>query len=114
MEKRKKDGIGEEMRTVDIMIRYYCRHKEGNEELCPSCQALLEYAHRRLTRCPFGGMSKPSCRLCRVHCYSPDMQRRIQAVMRYAGPRMLWHHPFIALRHLWREFHSPSCDTGRS
>jgi hypothetical protein len=24
-------------------------------------------------------------------------------VMRYAGPRMLWRHPLLAIRHLWIE-----------
>lgn len=31
------------------------------------------------------------------------MRQRMQEVMRYAGPRMLWHHPVAAIRHLWRE-----------
>jgi len=28
------------------------------------------------------------------------MRERIRAVMRYAGPRMLWRHPLLALLHL--------------
>lgn len=114
MGKNKNDRTSEEIRTVETMVRLYCRHKEGNEDLCPSCRALLEYAHRRLAHCPFG-QAKPSCRLCPVHCYRPDMQARIRTVMRYAGPRMLWHHPLMALRHLWRELHSrPSGRAGNS
>ena len=31
------------------------------------------------------------------------MRQRMQEVMRYAGPRMLWHHTVTAIRHLWRE-----------
>jgi hypothetical protein len=30
------------------------------------------------------------------------MRARIQTVMRYAGPRMLWRHPVLALRHFVR------------
>ena len=29
------------------------------------------------------------------------MRQRMQEVMRYAGPRMLWHHPVTAIGHLW-------------
>jgi hypothetical protein len=28
------------------------------------------------------------------------MQQRIRDVMRYAGPRMLYHHPIAAIRHM--------------
>lgn len=46
--------IAQEQRTVEQMIRLYCRKKEGNKELCPQCLELLEYARIRLSRCPFG------------------------------------------------------------
>ena len=94
--------IKEEQRTVEQMVRLYCRHKEGNGELCGSCRELLDYARARLSRCPFGEKKK-TCRLCQKHCYKPEMRRKMKEVMRYAGPRMLWHHPVSALRHLWRE-----------
>ncbi len=89
-----------EKRTVEVMIRLYCRRKEGNKELCPTCAELLEYAHRRLGRCRFGD-AKPTCKACPIHCYSPLMRERMRAVMRWAGPRMLWWHPVAALRHLF-------------
>lgn len=44
--------IAQEQRTVEQMIRLYCRKKEGNKELCPQCLELLEYARMRLSRCP--------------------------------------------------------------
>ena len=34
--------IENEKKTVEQMIRLYCRLKEGNRTLCPDCQALLE------------------------------------------------------------------------
>lgn len=46
--------IEQEKQTVEQMIRLYCRKKEGNETLCPQCREVLEYAHARLSRCPFG------------------------------------------------------------
>lgn len=94
--------IESERRTVELMIRLYCRRKEGNRELCRRCAALLEYASGRLEHCRFGD-DKPTCRRCLVHCYRPEMRRQIREVMRYAGPRMLLWHPVEAVRHLWRE-----------
>lgn len=91
--------IEREQMIVEQMIRIYCRHGEGNRELCPDCRALLEYALKRLSMCTFGA-NKPSCRKCAVHCYRHDMKARIKAVMRYSGPRMLLHNPIEAIRHL--------------
>lgn len=84
--------IEQEKQTVERMIRLYCRKKEGNKQLCPRCEKLLEYAHARLSRCPFGE-KKSTCRQCTIHCYKPEMKERMREVMRYAGPRMLLYHP---------------------
>ncbi len=94
--------VADEKRTVEQMIRLYCRHKEGNAELCDSCRHLLEYAAARLERCPHGD-AKPTCRKCTVHCYRPAEREKIRLIMRYSGPRMMIYHPAAALRHLWRE-----------
>ena len=94
--------IENEKKTVEQMIRLYCRLKEGNRTFCPDCQALLEYAHKRLNLCKFGER-KSTCRKCPVHCYKPDMRSRMQEVMRFAGPRMMIYHPLEALKHLWQE-----------
>ena len=94
--------IENEKKTVEQMIRLYCRLKEGNRTLCPDCQALLEYAHKRLNHCKFGER-KSTCRTGPVPCYKPDMRGRMQEVMRFAGPRMMIYHPLEALKHLWQE-----------
>lgn len=94
--------IDSEKATVSRMIGIYCRHKEGNQSLCPECNALLEYAIARLSRCRYGNQ-KPTCRKCPVHCYRPDMKQRIREVMRYSGPRMLLYAPLASLKHLLRE-----------
>ncbi len=92
--------LAREARTVEAMVRMYCRDRHGDgEELCPACRELLAYAWRRLERCPFGE-GKTTCARCPVHCYKPDMRERMRAVMRYAGPRMLLSHPLLALQHL--------------
>ncbi len=60
----------------------------------------------RLAKCPFG-TQKTTCRECPVHCYRPAERTAMKDVMRFAGPRMLWRHPFLALRHLWLERQGP-------
>ena len=89
-----------ERRTVEAMIEIYCHqiHGTGNS-LCPSCEALADYARQRLRKCPFQE-GKTTCAKCPVHCYKPDARQEIRAVMRYAGPRMLHRHPRMALWHL--------------
>ena len=71
---------------------------EGNKELCPTCRQLLQYAHNRLKHCTFGEQKK-TCRNCPIHCYKPEMKKRIQEVMRYAGPRMFFFHPITTIKH---------------
>ncbi len=88
-----------EWRTIAAMIGCYCRdHHATGRTLCPECQGLLDYATIRLERCRFGS-EKPVCAKCPAHCYQPARREQVKAVMRYAGPRMLWQHPVLSLRH---------------
>jgi predicted amidophosphoribosyltransferase len=81
------------------MIGIYCHHVHKTRgELCDDCGELLNYAGRRLDRCPFQE-SKTTCGNCKVHCYAPSMREKIKSVMRYAGPRMVYHHPVLAAFH---------------
>jgi len=92
--------IERERRTVDAMIRIYCRaHHDGGPVPCSECSALQEYASCRLDRCPYGE-GKPSCSKCPIHCYRSDYREKVREVMRFAGPRMAKLHPVLALRHL--------------
>jgi len=92
--------IARERVTLEAMVRVYCSaHHGSRKQLCPECEELLRYAHLRLEKCPFQE-AKPTCANCSTHCYRPDMRERIRTVMRYAGPRMLWRHPVLALLHL--------------
>ncbi|MDD7559569.1 MAG: nitrous oxide-stimulated promoter family protein [Porphyromonas sp.] len=91
--------IEREKKIVSLMIRLYCKKKEGHRELCESCRALEAYALARLERCPFGE-KKTACQSCKVHCYNPKMRAKIKEVMRFSGPRMILMAPGEALRHL--------------
>lgn len=89
-----------EKQTVSLMISLYCKKKHGTKKtLCAQCEALRAYAMLRSDKCPFME-TKTFCSNCRVHCYKPEMREKIRAVMRFSGPRMIFHHPVMALRHV--------------
>lgn len=99
--------LDREKRTVNAMIALYCRGVHGHEGgLCDACDQLLQYANDRLDRCSFGA-DKPVCNDCPIHCYSAEMRVRIRDVMKYAGPRMVLHHPVLAVGHLLDKRKSP-------
>lgn len=88
-----------EKESMSHMIKIYCRgnhHTKG--ELCPDCIKFQEYAWKRTDKCPFI-KTKTFCSACKVHCYSGEMRRYVKEVMKYAGPRMLFHHPILAILH---------------
>lgn len=88
-----------EIKTVRVMVGMYCRNRHGGKTLCDDCRALCSYAEKRIVKCPFGE-NKPVCSKCSIHCYKPDMRKRIGEVMRFAGPKMIFRHPLMAARHL--------------
>ena len=65
----------DELQAVTRMIEIYCRGKHGhNTALCKDCQKLMD-------------------------CYSPDMRVKIKEVMRYSGPRIMFYHPVMCIKH---------------
>jgi YbgA-like uncharacterized protein len=90
--------LAREWKTVTAMIHIYCRDQHGGTS-CPDCHDLKGYVSLRLEHCRFGD-EKPTCANCPVHCYQCDRREKIKEVMRYAGLRMLWEHPWLSLRHL--------------
>lgn len=99
-------GLLTEWKTVFYLLHLYCRdhHQQAKNEqgLCQACDELLEYAHTRLDRCPYG-QTKPACNACPIHCYKAQPKEAMRQVMRYSGPKILLFHPWLALRHLWHE-----------
>jgi Nitrous oxide-stimulated promoter len=93
-----------ELNTIGAMLRIYCRDHHGAEPhdtdgLCEECSSLFEYARKRLAGCPYGP-DKPTCANCQIHCYGPQQREATRVMMRYAGPRMMWRHPLLALAHV--------------
>jgi len=93
--------IRRELKTVRVMIALYCgaHHRDADRHaLCDACDELWRYVEKRVQHCPFRA-EKPTCVNCEVHCFKPAMRERVRQVMRYAGPRMSWRHPLLALMH---------------
>ena len=94
-----ENRLERERRTVEAMVRLYCRGLHGSgHDLCRDCSELLGYVEQRLARCPFCE-GKPACSECPIHCYRTTSRAQIRTVMRYAGPRMLLRHPILAFFH---------------
>ncbi len=94
------DRKEQEMHTVYEMIHLYCRKTHHSKKLCRQCDALYRYAKERIEKCP-RMESKTFCSQCEIHCYKPEMREQIRKVMRFSGPRMLFVHPWMAIRHLY-------------
>ena len=94
-----QDRMQRERHTIQVMIEIYCRgHHHPDASLCTECRDLHGYAMQRIDKCPFQA-AKPTCAKCPIHCYKPKMREQVRQVMRYAGPRMMIYHPFLAIRH---------------
>lgn len=108
-----------ERRTVEAMIGLYCHGQHGTSSgLCNDCETLQVYARQRLEKCPFQE-GKTTCAKCPVHCYRAGQRAQIRAVMRYAGPRMLFRHPIMTLQHMIdgrrkEPFRAPEARTARA
>ncbi len=98
-----------EQRVVSQMIARYCagnhaplsrtEHALCGQPICSECAALEAYALLRTRRCRRMD-TKTSCERCGNHCYGAEQRDRIRTIMRYAGPRMVLHHPIAVIRHM--------------
>lgn len=89
-----------EKEMVSQMIALYCKKQHHTKTgLCAECAQLDSYARQRSDKCPFME-TKTFCSNCKVHCYKPIMREKIREVMRFSGPRMIFHHPVAAIRHV--------------
>lgn len=93
VEKKKE----KEKKVVGLMMDLYAA-KHSDIDI----QRLKEYAFLRIEHCPLIE-SKTFCSVCKVHCYEKQRRAEIKKVMRYAGARMLFHHPIMAIAHLIEE-----------
>ena len=92
--------LARERRTIRKMVGIYCaaHHDSVDEALCEACLEFVDYAERRLEKCPYG-LEKPTCANCPIHCYKSSRRAQVKEIMRFAGPRMLLRHPYLAIAH---------------
>jgi len=89
-----------EYETMQRMVEIYCAaHHATTTGPCENCRVFLDYAERRLEKCPYGE-GKPVCAKCPIHCYKRAQREQARAIMRHAGPRMVWRHPWLSLTHV--------------
>lgn len=101
MRKMSEKKYQDELNTVSFMIALYChkKHKTKKGEMCDDCKELQEYCKYRLSICTWGD-KKPFCSNCPIHCYDKEHREKIRDIMRYSGPRMLFYHPVLAIKHV--------------
>ena len=100
---RDERRLQKDERTVVAMAQLYCRGHHASEAhdergLCPACAEAVDYAAARTRACP--NQHRGTCDTCTIQCYRPAMRSAIRTIMAYSGPRILFHHPLMALRHL--------------
>lgn len=89
-----------EYETMQRMVEIHCAdHHATTTGPCENCRVFLDYAERRLEKCPYGA-DKPVCAKCPIHCYKRAQREQARTIMRYAGPRMAWRHPWLSLTHV--------------
>lgn len=89
----------DEKQLMAEMISLYCRGSHAEpRDLCDDCRELLSYAEQRIDTCPRMA-EKSFCASCPHPCYKPEMREKVRTVMRYAGPRLIFRHPMVCLRH---------------
>lgn len=91
--------IHREKLTIHKMIALYQKGCPQAEPDQAYYQALFEFAQKRLDKCVYGE-NKPACKHCPVHCYPYVRREEMKRIMRWAGPRMIWHHPLLTVQHL--------------
>lgn len=81
-----------EIQIISEMIDLYAKTHHEN------CDDLKQYAIQRTSLCPFIE-TKTFCSTCKVHCYKAEYRQKIKEVMRYSGPRLIFSHPVLVLKH---------------
>jgi hypothetical protein len=80
--------------------------------VCEECAEHLRYAEARRAYCPKD--PKPFCAHCDTHCYRPAESEWQRQMMRYAGPKSVWHgHAIDGIKHMlearkWRRIAAAS------
>jgi len=77
--------VDREIKVLKRFVEVYCRKHHGTDGNgpCEECADLLQYAQKRVEKCPYD--PKPKCKDCTTHCYKPEYRQKIRSVMRFSG-----------------------------
>ena len=96
--------ISREKKMVDSMVLIYCKNHHNSIRIpCKSCTNFSEYSKNRLENC-FYQDKKPVCGRCGLSCYNSHFKKFGETCFNYAGPRILFHDPKLALHHIIDSF----------
>jgi hypothetical protein len=101
-------NIEDERKTVEFMIKYYCKKKHKQNQLCPQCRDLFEYSGKRVAACRYGN-KKPVCAECATHCFVKEKRESIKTVMRFVGPKMILINPKLGIKHIVHKYVKRNC-----
>jgi hypothetical protein len=104
-----------DIRLIGKFVEVYCNCKHCDAEMssfvlpagldsrmvCQECASFLEYAITKRLNCPLEA-EKPSCKHCRIHCYTPQQREKVREIMSYSGRKLMlqgrldyvWHYFF--------------------
>lgn len=99
-----------EKKTLEAMIDIYCKGNHYNKKEdrardykpCPICHEQAAYALSKIDACKFKE-NKPVCSKCPVKCYNSEHKAMIKKIMRYSGPRIIFIHPLLFARYIFRK-----------
>ncbi|MCW4033156.1 MAG: nitrous oxide-stimulated promoter family protein [Candidatus Bathyarchaeota archaeon] len=107
--------IDHDIQTLGKFVEIYCNNKHFSKDrkkwnlpktkfkeineltLCKECSELLNYSINRTILCPLD--PKPSCKKCRIHCYSDGYRAKIREVMKFSGIYLIKHGRFDLILH---------------
>ena len=94
--------IEKDKKTLYFLIDLYCQKNHSSTlNECNECNEVYKYAAKKLDACKFGE-NKPNCKKCTIHCYNKTTRSRIREIMRFSGPRIIFHRPYQYIRYALR------------
>src|SRR6056297_90918 len=87
-----------EKKVLRKMVHIYCRGNHSKNSPCSECMEVINYGLNKIDSCIYG-INKPFCSKCTIHCYEENMKKKVKDIMRYSGPRIIFYHPIISLKH---------------
>lgn len=85
-----------EKAVVALMIKIYAQQHDDIV-----ANKLLAYVNERIDKCPLMA-KKTFCSRCKIHCYQTYYRQQIKKVMRYSGPRLIFYHPLLVIKHMMK------------